>query len=287
MRSWKQFRVTPLGGRLPGWLNRFGSVTEALIWLNVAVFFVQLLCTAVRFDDFERLLALSATGIAHGFFWQPLTYMFLHGGIWHILVNLMVLWFFGREVEFFIGPRVFTRLYLFGGLAGAALWLAFNLHSLSPVIGASAAVLACVVAFATLFPEREVTLLVFFVLPVTLKARTLAWIAIAVDAVPLLSGTDTNIAHLAHLGGAALGYLYIKGLGYGAPPRWLLWSQRLGQLFRPRQQSPRRPQSVEDYIREEIDPILDKISRDGIHSLSRRERKILESARDLMQKHQR
>ena len=261
------------------WAQRAGSVTALLLWINIIVFAVQLLSSVFHLRQFESLFTLNAAGIARGFLWQPFTYMFLHGGLWHLLVNMFVLWFFGREVESFIGSLAFTRLYLFGGLAGAALWLAFNFHSATPVLGASGAVLACVIAFATLFPEREVTLLVFFILPVTLKAKYLALIAIALDAIPLLDGSVTNIAHLAHLGGAGFGWFYIKSLGYGTMPSWtfqLPWR-------RPGKAIPSR--STDSFISEEIDPILDKISRDGIHSLTARERKVLESARDLLQKH--
>ena len=261
------------------WAQRAGSVTALLLWINVIVFAVQLLCSAFHLRQFESLFSLNPAGITRGFLWQPVTYMFLHGGLWHLFINMMVLWFFGREVESFIGSTSFTRLYLFGGLAGAALWLVFNFHSSTPVFGASGAVLACVIAFATLFPEREITLLVFFILPVTLKAKYLALIAIAFDAIPLLDGSVTNIAHLAHLGGAGFGWLYIKSLGYGTTP-----GVRFASPWRiPRK--PPSPRSTDSFISEEIDPILDKISRDGIHSLTARERKILESARDLLQKH--
>lgn len=273
-----------------GWVDRFGSVTQLIIVINVIVFLIQLVCMGAHFRYFDEVLRLSGEGMRRGFVWQPLTYMFLHSGIWHILINLFILWFFGREVEYFIGPRFFTRLYFLGGLAGAALWLAFNFHSASFVLGASGAVLACVIAFATLFPDREITLLVFFVLPVTLKAKYMALIAIAFDVVPLLSGAETNVAHLAHLGGAAFGYLYIKQLGYGSTPAWLLPLQRWGRCLRPRrrpQDSPPRYDSSAEFIRQEVDPILDKIAREGMHSLTRRERKILESAKDLMQKERR
>ena len=221
-----------------------------------------------------------------GFIWQPFTYMFLHdsGNIFHILINMFVLWFFGREVEYFIGARPFTRLYLFGGLAGAALWLVFNFHSQGSVLGASAAVLACVIAFATLFPDREITLLVFFILPVTLKAKYMALIAIAFDIVPLLSGADGSVAHLAHLGGMLVGYLYIKQLGYGTTPRWLLALQRAGAALTPRWKPRRRDLSPDEYMREVVDPILDKIAREGMQSLTRREQQILESARELIEK---
>jgi hypothetical protein len=155
------------------------------------------------------------------------------------------------------------------------------------VIGASAAVLGCVIAFATLFPDREITLLVFFILPLNLKAKYLAFIAIAFDVVPLLQRADTGVAHLAHLGGAAFGYLYIKQLGYGTTPRWLLWLQGMSARLKPRPRPTPRNLSSEEFMRQEIDPILDKIAREGMQSLTRRERKILESAKELMQKRRR
>jgi membrane associated rhomboid family serine protease len=279
---WRSWQQTPTDDQ-PRWLGNFGSVTQAIIWVTVIAFAVQLVCDAGQWLFFERWLALSADGIRHGMIWQLVTYLLLHGGLWHILVNLLMFWFFGREVEHFVGARSFVRLYLCAGVAGGLLWLAFNWQSPFPVVGASAAVLGCVVAFATLFPEREITLLVFFVLPVTLKARTLALIAVAFDVVPLLSGVQTNIAHLAHLGGALVGYLYIKQLGFGVTPRWLAWTHRVRNPFR---RPSRRARPVDDFMAEEIDPILDKISREGMQSLTRRERKVLESARDLMQKRQ-
>jgi membrane associated rhomboid family serine protease len=289
--SWDQPKVRgPLNrfsGSVRNWLGRFGSVVSLIIFINVVVFVVQFAFWAFGWPVVDWLFALSAQQLRRGFIWQPLTYMFLHGDVWHILINMLILWFFGREVEYFIGQKHFTRLYLWGGVVGAALWLAFNFNSTLPVVGASAAVLACVIAFATLFPNRDVTLLVFFVLPVTMKAKYLALIAIALDVFPLLSHAATNVAHLAHLGGAALGYVYIKHLGYGATPRWLHWFESFGRRLRPRPR-PKPPElSPEEFMREVIDPILDKIAREGMHSLTRRERKILESAKDLMQQQQR
>lgn len=278
-----------LAGQFRGWLGQFGSVTHLLIWVTVGVFVLQLIAMLFRWSVMTDLFALSAAELRRGFIWQPVTYMFLHADFWHILFNLLFLWFFGREVEYFIGPKYFTRLYFLGGLTGAGLWLAFNFNDYSQLLGASAAVLACVIAFATLFPEREITLLLFFFLPVTLKAKYLAIAAIAIDLIPVMTHQASPVAHLAHLGGAALGYVYIKSLGYGVTPRWLLWWQSLKNIFKPRRPSKRtqRRLSREEFIREQVDPILDKISREGMQSLTREERKILESAKDLMQKQQR
>jgi membrane associated rhomboid family serine protease len=267
---------------------RFGSVTHLLIFVTVTVYVAQLVCAWFRWNGLEELLALSAADVRHGFVWQPVTYLFLHGGIWHILINMFVLWFFGREVEYFIGPKNFTRLYFLGGIVGGVLWLAFNFNTNEQVLGASAAVLACVIAFATLFPEREITLLLFFIIPVSLKAKYLALVAVAIDLVPVMTHSMSNVAHLAHLGGALFGYVYIKSLGYGSAPWWVRWWQNTrARLPSRRPQRSERRLSREEFIREQVDPILDKISREGMQSLTKRERKILESAKDLMQKQQR
>lgn len=272
--------------------RRFSSLTELLIWANIAVFVTQILAGRFWPGYPDWILGLSTDGLRHFFLWQPVTYMFCHVNVFHILINLLILWFIGREVEFFIGTRSYARLYLVGGLAGAALWFAFNYDTQGLLMGASAAVLACVIAYATLFPAREITLLVFFVLPVRIKAKYLALILIALDVIPLLQHAASGVAHLAHLGGAAFGYIYIKHLGYGPTPRWLML---LPALFtRPRRRDSRaaapphsrrpssRAMSTDDFIREQVDPILDKISRDGINSLTPQEREILEKAREIM-----
>ncbi|MEI8314722.1 MAG: rhomboid family intramembrane serine protease [Verrucomicrobiota bacterium] len=275
-----------------GWFGRFGSVTHFIVWLTALVFIAQLACKLFRLDFagedgtpvgvVQFIFGLNAARVAHGFVWQPLTYLLVHDGIWHIIFNLLMLWWFGREVESFIGPKAFTRLYLLAGGFGGAFWLVCNLAEHSPLVGASAAVLGCVIAFSTLFPERELTFLIFFVLPVTLRAKYIALIAIAVDLVPVLTHQTSNIAHLAHLGGAAVGYVFIKALGYGTTPRWLQWLQTTQPRRYPKSTS--SPTTREDFIRTEIDPILDKISREGMQSLTRQERKTLESAKDLLQK---
>jgi membrane associated rhomboid family serine protease len=275
-------------------VDHFGSVVKLLIIANIVVFFVQLLANGANFPYLQQYLALSTEGIRRGFVWQFVTYMFLHATIWHILGNMLILWFLGTEVEYFLGPKYFTRLYFMSGIFGGGLWLAFNFTPLlfhhypiyASCIGASAAVLGCVVAYATLFPDREVAFLLFFILPINLRAKYLAMIAVGIDVAMLLMG-GSGVANLAHLGGAAFGYVYIKQLGYGTTPKWLLWFQDITARLRPRPGSAPRNMSSDEFVREQVDPILDKIAREGLQSLTRRERKILESAKDLMQKRQR
>ncbi len=311
-----------------GWLAPPTPVVKRLMIINGVMFLTQLLARLYKLDFFEHYLALSGNGQRSFMIWQFVTYMFLHdpGSIWHILFNMLALWMFGRDVEHEIGPYQFLKLYLLGGIVGGFFWLAFNFHSTSYVIGASGAVLAVCIAFATLFPERPITILLFFLLPLTMKAKYWAWATVALVAYGCFRVTG-NVADLAHLGGIVVGYLYVKWLGYGVTPGWIAAVHR---LVNPRRQSrsserdefhssrpgvaynhpyrsfdedeversaPRksvlrrmllsreaetenRVEDKDEYIRKEIDPILDKIARQGMGSLTRRERRILESAKD-------
>jgi membrane associated rhomboid family serine protease len=277
-----------------GWLGAPTGAVRVLLVINVAVFVVQtlLLVTgqllgvgASWHSFFDRVFALSSGGLRSGMVWQLVTYMFLHSiNILHIIFNLLALWMFGRDVEEWIGSRRFLQLYFAGGLIGAACWLALNWHGPVPLIGASAAVYAVCIAFATLMPERQITMLLFFVLPVTMKAKWWAWIVVALVAYASVVEIGSSIAHLAHLGGVVVGYVFIKWLGWGVPSRWVeslrLAARPVGRLLEERRRVKNLP--PEEFISEQVDPILDKISREGIHSLTRRERAILEQAQTRM-----
>ena len=133
-------------------------------------------------------------------------------------------------------------------------------------------------------PERPITLLLFFVMPVTLKAKWWAWIAVVLVAYQSLAEANSNVAHLAHLGGIVVGYVFIKWMGWGEPSRPVEklrdMMHPLARLFARRRQA--KEMSSDEFISEHVDPILDKISREGIHSLTRQERKILEQSQAKM-----
>jgi membrane associated rhomboid family serine protease len=272
------------------------NAVRALLVANAAVFALQTVALLssrfIRGDGlwyslFEQVFALSGGGLRSGMVWQLGTYMFLHStNILHIIFNLLALWMFGRDVEEQIGTRSFLQLYFTGGLVGALCWLAFNWHGYAPLLGASAAVYAVCIAFATLVPERPITLLLFFVLPVTMKAKWWAWIAVSLVAYASVVETGSGIAHLAHLGGVVVGYVFVKWLGWGEPSRCV---ETLRTMMRPVTrilEERRRVQDLppQEFISEQVDPILDKISREGIHSLTRRERETLEQAQARMKK---
>jgi membrane associated rhomboid family serine protease len=151
--------------------------------------------------------------VIRGALWQPLTYIFLHGteGPLHILFNMLMLWMFGGELETFWGSRAFLRYYLVagagGGISATILGLIFGgLHAQVPTIGASGALFGLFVAFGTVFARRTVLFMLFF----PMQARTMAAILVGLNLFYLLSQPGSNVSHIAHLGGALTGYLYLN-----------------------------------------------------------------------------
>ncbi|MBN1269102.1 MAG: rhomboid family intramembrane serine protease [Kiritimatiellae bacterium] len=244
---------------------------RALLIANIAVFFVVAIADRATGRLFTHLLGLSAAGLARGFVWQPLTYMFLHGSAWHLFINMLVLFFMGRETERTMGTRHFVTMYLLSGVLGGIGWIIIS-RAAVPCVGASGAVFGVLGAFAALYPNRPVTLLVMFVLPVTMKAWVLVVVLGLFELAFLVSGVEGNIAYAAHLSGIVAGYVYgltFRGGGAG-PSGWL--SRRRGALGRG------LPRQADIGLSAEVDRILDKVAREGIHSLTAAEREILERA---------
>ena len=153
------------------------SATLVLLIVNVLVFLGQLVVE--RFTRFPILsyLALSVEGLRHGFVWQLLTYQFLHGGWLHLLFNCWAIFVFGREVENTLGRTSFLTLYfssgVMGGMVQALAGVLIGGRFAIPVVGASAGAFGLVAAFATLFPERPLMLLLFFIIPLSMRAKFL------------------------------------------------------------------------------------------------------------------
>ncbi|NUN94296.1 MAG: aminotransferase class I/II-fold pyridoxal phosphate-dependent enzyme, partial [Verrucomicrobiae bacterium] len=162
-----------------GWAVRPTTAVKWLLIANFAVFLLQQVFRAMDNQLFADFLKLSAQKVHEGCLWQFATYMFLHGSVIHLLLNLLMLYFFGNEVEFALGPKHFLGIYFGGGIVGGLTWFVFNLHTAASMVGASGAVYAVTLAFAALYPRRPITLLVFFVVPITLLARQWAIVAVA------------------------------------------------------------------------------------------------------------
>jgi membrane associated rhomboid family serine protease len=283
------------------------SVTVVLVILNVAVFVVQNVLGFWHNPSFNvlfgSLLPLSQAGLAKGYVWQLVTYQFLHGGFLHLLVNMLLVYFFGRALEDALGSKALLRIYLFSGIVGGLVQILYQVamqkiipdYPIGTVVGASASGLGLLAAYAALFPTREITLLLFFFIPVSLRARTLLWISIGLALFGMIVPIG-NVAEAAHLGGIATGLAYIHWIvqGTGWPslrfrpadrPRVLVSAPLPKKSFWQRTKaSEMEDLPPAEFISREVDPILDKISAYGIQSLTDRERRILEAARAKMAK---
>lgn len=142
--------------------------------------------------------------------WQVVSYMFMHGGFWHLFFNMYSLYIFGMAVERILGQKKYLILYFLAGLGAAAAQL--GVQALDPAIqnvptvGASGCIYGIIVAFAMIFPEARLTLIFP---PVTLSAKWMAIIFIGIELITGITGTQAGVAHFAHLGGALIGWLLI------------------------------------------------------------------------------
>jgi rhomboid family protein len=260
----------------PRWTPRQRVVLLSLIGVNFAVFIAQQIVEADQPGVVAEYLGLSYRGIDRAYAWQFFSAMFLHAGVFSFAGNMIVLYFLGRDVESIFGQKHFLYLYL-AGLTGGELSHLFLMPATTVLLAASGGVVAVVVAFATILPELELTQSLFFVVPVKLKAKYLGTALFAIGATLLVFGREGVGSHSAYLGGCAAGWLYAHLLGFGRPSfvQRALRSRRL-------EGERRRQMSLDEFIAEEIDPVLEKISRSGLGSLSRRERRALAEAREKM-----
>jgi membrane associated rhomboid family serine protease len=284
---------------------RITTAVQWLIAINVAVYFIQR--TVLRPVDVELALGFQTRNLGHQW-WTIATYMFVHGGLWHLALNMYALWLFGPRVEWRWTSREFLRYYFFCGLGGWFAHLAF-VPGDTLLIGASAAVLGVMLAYAMLWPNEQ--LFVFGVIPTTVR-----WLVIFVGALNLVGGITASegqggVAYLAHVGGLAAGWLYLQttaAVSLGrfrqgvlpvpdepddllprAVPKALPKSRvrerehidevvaRSNAMLAKRVTSRRvsREQQPEQSV---LDKVLDKISAHGLGSLTGAERKLLDEA---------
>ncbi len=260
----------------PRWRPRQRVVLLSLIGVNFVVFVAQQALQAYEPAAVTEYLGLSYRGIDHAYAWQFFSAMFLHAGILSFAGGMVVLYFIGRDVESIFGQKHFLYLYL-AGLIGGELGHLFLMPATTVLFAASGGTAAVVVAFATILPELELTQSLFFIPAAKLKAKHLAFVLFSIGLVLLVFDRQGVVSHSALLGGSAAGWLYANLLGFGRPSL----VQRV--LRRRRIEGERRRQmSLDEFIAEEIDPVLEKISQSGLGSLTRRERRALAKAREKM-----
>ena len=266
------------------------SAVKGLIIANAAVFALQTFTGSGLLEGFgpvDRWLSfVPGVAIAGLEVWRFVSYMFLHAGLFHIGMNMFILWMFGSQVEALWGRRSFLVYYFVCGIGAAAVYGLFNLFGMSaytPMIGASGAVYGLLLAYGLSFPDNII--LVFFVLPLKAKYAVVLFGLIEFLSIP----QGGSVAHLAHLGGMLTGFIFLRltvpGMagrgrgGFDPAGAWRRFKTRNRmRVVRPGERSaggngqdgtPRPPQQ------ERIDEILDKISREGLQSLTDEEQDIL------------
>jgi membrane associated rhomboid family serine protease len=248
-----------------------------LLIANVALFLVD------KFTDGQYIrqwLALDPVLTLHNWeLWRLATYLFVHDlnpPYFHILINMLLLWMFGTPLVEAMGERKFWWFYMSTGIFSGLCSLVFYTVTNNPttVIGASGAIFGLMVAFAKFFPTQQ--FLIFFLFPVQARYAVLIF-----GAVELISITSNDrIAHMAHLGGALYAWLYFTFENRGAMAL-TRWKNRKAERA---QQAVRQSEEEVGQLMVDIDPILKKISRTGMGSLSKEEKDLLEKASELKRK---
>lgn len=181
----------------------FPPLIKKLMILMGAAFLLQMLASQ-RMTFYLGLVPLLVW--KKYFFWQLFTYLFLHGGIAHLLFNLLALWIFGGELENYWGAKKFLFYFLFCGIGAGILTVLLSPHQFIPVIGASGSIYGLLLAFGWLFPNRPI--FIYFLFPIPAKYMVILYGFIELFA--SLEGTGGGIAHLTHLGGLLFGLFYMS-----------------------------------------------------------------------------
>ncbi|MFN2567658.1 MAG: rhomboid family intramembrane serine protease [Gemmatimonadaceae bacterium] len=286
---------------------RMTPAVQALIAINVAMLFLQ---WTVGGMIGLRPEVLAYSGEPLRAWWTPVTYMFAHGGLWHLALNMYTLWIFGPRVEHVWGTKRFTWFYLWCGLGGLLAHALFGPDG-SALVGASAAVFGVMLAFAWQWPREEVYLFGVLPLRVSVLVAILAGINLLQGVLAPVGVTGSGVAHLAHLGGFAFAFLYLHAPGPGSierlrqhvssvpdgaespraiPPRTARSRTRVDEVDeivakskaivgkQKQQRQPARgmlPRLSGEVKQTEVDRLLDKISAEGMESLTDEERQVL------------
>ena len=284
-----------------GGFRFFPPVIKYMIIINVVMYFLQNMLTTSMFtvagkpldEFFIRMTYLFPLG--EGFkIWQLGTYMFLHGGFMHIFFNMLMLWMFGMEVENTWGSQRFLLFYFVCGISAGLsnIFIAPLFAYPAPTIGASGAVYGVLVAFAMMFPDRYIYM--YFLLPI--KAKYLIPFFLALEVFNGVTGTSDGVAHMAHLGGALVGAIWVilqaRGVidkimpsgrirsgtitGSGLRSSWSQPTKEATFYEMKPDPAPKHTGDPEfDRYQKVIDEILDKISRSGYAGLTEEEKRIL------------
>ncbi len=183
-------------------MNTWTPVVKWLIIANIACFIFSVFLQTFILSLFALVPPLV---LKKYYLWQLVTYMFLHGSIWHLLLNMFVLWMFGSEIERYLGSREFLKYYFICGLGAALTHILFYYNSPILVVGASGAIYGLLAAYALYFGDR----LILFMFFMPMRARTFVILVGGIELLSSITPTRDGVAHLAHFGGLIVGFIYL------------------------------------------------------------------------------
>ena len=261
------------------------------------VFLLQLLTRTPGFPSlWDKYFFLSQVGVGSGFLWQLISFQFIHGDVLHLLFNGWALYVFGRSIEETLGKDGFLSLFFMSGAVGGLLhlliaWFTVGMQVPQYMVGASAGIYGLIAVFARLWPDSP---LMLFPFPVTIRVKHLFVLLLVIAGLGLLFSKAGQVSHAGHFGGAIGGLLYAHYFMGRRSPVFVAQSEpvrpkarktapvaKVTRIFGQKASRVQKPAELtrEEFISREIDPILEKISAHGMHSLTDKERRLLESAR--------
>jgi membrane associated rhomboid family serine protease len=246
--------------------------TKGVKWLIITNCFIFLLML-VGYRMIEPF-GLTPTLVKKGYIWQLFTYMFLHGGLFHLFFNMFALWMFGPPIEQQWGTKQFIKYYFYTGIGAGIFSFVLSINSAIPTIGASGAIFGILVAYALLFPDSIIYL--WFLFPV--KAKYLVIFFGILEFIASINYTPDGIGHFAHLGGMVVGYLYLKSDWRTA--RFFRFFREM--KYRRKLKALNKKHKETEKLMSQVDQILDKINKVGYENLSKAEKKILEKASHIL-----
>jgi membrane associated rhomboid family serine protease len=202
------------------WRGFITPGVKLLVLICAGVFLAQALILLLLPQDVSAWIihwfGLVPLGVIPGLrIWQPVTYLFLHGGLMHLLVNMLMLWMFGRELELVWGKKRFLNYFFICGVGAGIITVVVKFVPLLwhhppsdvPTIGASGAIFGILIANGILFPDRQIWL---FPLPIMIPMRPFVAVMAAIEFFSTFGATGDNVAHVCHLGGLLIGWVYLR-----------------------------------------------------------------------------
>ena len=253
----------------------FPDAIKILVSLNFGIFVLQTISGTENLL-FQLFGLVPKLVWSQQMIWQPFTYLFFHGGVWHVLMNMFVLWMFGSELERLWGKNHFLKYYFLTGVGSGIVTMLFGLNSTVAVVGASGAVYGVLLAYGLTYPNR--TIYLYGIIPI--KS---IWFVIGIGIIAFFSSFDdgSQISHLTHLSGMAIGYFMLKRSN-----RWKdLWFRIRKKTVEFQIQQEERKTSKRQRIERDLNQILDKIHRDGLENLTSEEQERLYDSSRVLSRH--